>query len=188
MSTHAIAGVFAVGLACTAHAQIVSLGTFHGHQYLYDRGGYVSVDQARLAAQAAGAQLVSITSAAENDFLISAITPIANESLRLAWIGLSRPTPSVPFVWDSGEALAYDHWRPAGVGESWPEPTGETDSVFYVKLSGTLGPVPIGYWADVFHSSAEPFNAIYEIAVPGPSGAALAAVGLVVGCGRRRRA
>ena len=67
-----------------ANGTIVDLGAFGGHEYLYDTGSYLSFDTASLAAQALGAQLVSITSAAENNFLISKITPIASTQLRVA--------------------------------------------------------------------------------------------------------
>lgn len=154
-----------------AEAAIIDLGTFDGHEYFYDTGSFLSLSDARQAAQSGGFQLTSITSAVENDFLIKAITPIAETSLRTAWIGLSRPTVTDQFGWDSGEAFLYSNWRPAGVGPSFPEPTGETAGVFYVNNQNVN--IPIGFWADTFSVGTEPFNAIYESvpvlqSVPGP--------------------
>ena len=152
--------------AQSAQSQVIVLGTFHGHQYLYDTRPYVSFDAANQAAQALGAQLVSITSAAENNFLISTITPFATTQLRTAWIGLTRPTSADPFTWVSGQPFAYSNWRPAGVGLAFAEPTnteGETAGVFYVNdPNEPLGSIPVGYWADTFPAGSEAFNAIYE--------------------------
>jgi hypothetical protein len=154
----------AFGFVASAHAAIFDLGSFAGHQYFYDTSSFTSLDGARLSAQAQGGELASITSAAENNFLISTISPLAASNLRAAWIGLSRPTPADAFTWDSGETFAYDNWRPAGGSLPYPEPTGETATVFYVNDPAAA----IGYWADTFNSSAESFNAIYEV-VPEPA-------------------
>lgn len=174
----------ALGFAASAHAAVVDLGSFAGHKYFYDTGAFTSLEGARLGAQAAGGQLACITSAAENNFLISQISPLTAGNLRTAWIGLSRPTPADPFVWDSGETFAYDNWRPAGGILPYPEPTGETATVFYVNDPA----VAIGYWADTFSAGAESFNAIYEV-VPEPTAMSffgLAAIGWLT-INRRRR-
>jgi hypothetical protein len=86
----------ALGFASSGHAAVVDLGSFAGHRYFYDTGVFTSLDGARLGAQAAGGQLASITSAAENNFLILQISPLGAGNLRTAWIGLSRPTPADP--------------------------------------------------------------------------------------------
>ena len=176
-----------------AAATIIDLGTFDGHEYFYDTGSFFSLSDARQAAQAGGRELISITSSAENDFLITAITPIAGNSLRTAWIGLSRPTVADQFGWDSGEPFVYSNWRPAGVGLPFPEPTGETAGVFYVN--NPIPNVPLGYWGDTFSVGTEPFNAIYEFApvpvpVPEPSSLpllGLGAIGFLVHGGWRRK-
>jgi len=172
----------------SAEAAIINLGTFDGHEYFYDTGSFLSLSDARQAAQAGGVQLTSITSAVENDFLITAINPIAGTSLRTAWIGLSRPTVADQFGWDSGEAFIYSNWRPAGVGPSFPEPTGETAGVFYVNNQNLN--IPIGFWADTFSGGTEPFNAIYESvpvfpSVPGPL--PILGVGTAFMCSRNLR-
>ena len=154
----------AFGFAASVPAAVFDLGSFAGHQYFYDTGSFTSLDGARLGAQAHGAELVSITSAAENNFLVSTISPLAASNLRAVWIGLSRPTPADSFTWESGETFAYDNWRPAGGVLPYPEPTGETATVFYVNDPA----VAIGYWGDTFNSSAESFSAIYEV-VPEPT-------------------
>jgi hypothetical protein len=144
-------------------ASVVDLGTFNGHRYFYDTGSFYSFDAARQAAQAKpNCDLVSITSAAENDFLVNAITSMSNEAgnLRCAWIGLSRPTTADPWGWVSGEAVSYLNWRPAGVGFPWAEPTGDTAGTMYINAIGNT--IPLGLWGDTYYSGSEPFNAIYE--------------------------
>jgi Lectin C-type domain len=152
----------------SAHAAIIDLGTFGGHQYLYDTGSFLSFSAANLAGQAQGGQLVSITSAAESNFLIAAITPIASSQLRTAWIGLTRPSSADAFSWTTGESLTFTNWRLAGQGLSFGEPTntsGETAGVFYVNDPAVnVSGIPVGTWADTFPSGGEPFNAIYEVA------------------------
>jgi hypothetical protein len=142
---------------------IIDLGIFNGHQYFYDTGSFNSLDAARQAARAVpNRDLVSITSAAENDFLVTAITSMPNEAsnLRCAWIGLFRPTAADPWGWGSGEAASYLNWRPAGVGFSWAEPTGETAGTMYINAPGNT--IPLGLWADTYYTGSEAFNAIYE--------------------------
>jgi hypothetical protein len=155
-------------LSTQGHAAIIDLGTFGGHQYLYDTGSFLSVSAANLAGQALGGQLVSITSVAESNFLISAIIPIASAQLRTAWIGLTRPTSGSAFTWTTGESLTFTNWRLAGQGLSFGEPTntsGETAGVFYVNdPSVNVTGIPVGSWADTFATSTESFNAIYEVA------------------------
>jgi len=152
-----------------AEASVVYLGTFGGHQYYYDTGSFTSFDDARQAAQAVpNRDLVSITSEAENNFLATAIAamPNAGSNLRAAWIGLFRTTTSDPWVWVSGAAASYLNWRPAGVGHSWAEPTGETAGTMYINGENSI---PLGLWGDTYRSGGESFNAIYEVApVPIP--------------------
>ena len=109
--------VAAIGLP-PAKAQVIDLGTFGGHEYFYDTGSYFSFAGANLAAQTlVDGQLVSITSTAEENFLVSTIAPFAQTELYAAWIGLTRPTSADPYMWVSGESLVYSNWRPAGVGQ-----------------------------------------------------------------------
>jgi hypothetical protein len=68
--------------------------------------------------QAAGAHLVSIGSAEEQ----AAVAAISSNQDR--WMGLSRPTVSLPlvasYVWVTAEASTYAHWasgEPNGSGE-----------------------------------------------------------------------
>lgn len=145
-----------------AQASIVDLGTFGGHHYFYDTGSYYSFTDARVAAQASvGRDLVSITSAEENQFLAAAIASMPNKegNLRAAWIGLFRTAD--PWQWVSGDPVSYTNWRPGDVGHPWPEPTGEDAGVMYIN--GEAG-IPLGLWGDTWASGGEAFNAIQEAA------------------------
>ena len=145
-----------------AEADVVDLGIFNEHQYFYDTGSFYSFDEARQAARAVqGRDLVSITSAAENDFLATAIAsmPNAANNLRAAWIGLFRVATTDPWVWVSSEPVSYSNWRPAGVGYYFAEPTGETAGVMYINGENNI---PLGLWGDSYYAGYEAFNAIYE--------------------------
>ena len=180
-------------LATQARAAIIDLGTFGGHQYLYDTGSFLTVSAADLAGQVQGGQLVAINSVAESNFLISAITPIASSQLRTAWIGLTRPTSSDAFSWTNGEPLTFTNWRAAGQGLPFGEPTnnsGETAGVFYVNDPAVnVSSIPVGVWADTFPTGGEPFNAIYEVttSAPEPTSLLFLALGSSLTLVKRRR-
>ncbi len=63
---------------------------------------------ARDACGKLGAKFVSITSAAENAFLVNATGAISKEKW---WIGLNDRSSEGTFVWDSGEAVTYKNWH-----------------------------------------------------------------------------
>jgi hypothetical protein len=80
---------------------------FQGHCY-FPTTARTNWTAASMACQAAGAHLVTITSAEEQ----AAVAPIVGTQDR--WIGLSRPQNSLPFagsfVWVTAEPVMYTHW------------------------------------------------------------------------------
>ena len=91
------------GTSCTptAIAGFEAIGDFEGSLY------YISTNplpwtQAKTASENAGGNLVSIESAAENDFIFSNINDIVH-------IGLTDADTEGNFVWSDGTALTYDN-------------------------------------------------------------------------------
>jgi hypothetical protein len=82
-------------------------GTFNGHGYYQSSGKYTQPD-ARAAAANAGGHLITITSAAENSFVVSNL----NQTNNYAWIGLVNTGRVGSFAWVTGEALSYTNWLP----------------------------------------------------------------------------
>lgn len=166
----AIVSILGPGLVpCSAES--IKLGKFQGKTYFYDTGSYSSIGQARNAAFKAGRVLASIGSADENNFLISKITPLANRSLRAAWVGLTQ-TSANQFSGENNESTTYANWRPAGTGFDFAEPTTsdsapETAIVLYINdATAPLGLISLGLWADTYPSGSEGFNAIQESEQP----------------------
>ncbi len=82
--------------------QFTSLGSFNGNDYFMS-DNIATWPVASAAAIAEGGHLVSIESAAENEFLRSQIGTL------IPYIGLSDKDVEGVFAWDNGEALVYDN-------------------------------------------------------------------------------
>jgi hypothetical protein len=114
-----------------------------GHYYQLVTGSY-TWDQARVTAAAQTmsglpGHLATITSAAEQDFIVNGFT---GEALRHAWIGGFQPAGSLEpdggWQWITGEPWSYTHWNP---GE--PNNAGNENAVHFAGV-----PLMAGYWND----------------------------------------
>jgi hypothetical protein len=164
----AVLSAFALGTGFTGRAELTYLGAYGTSEYWYESAS-TDFPAAQAAAAELGGKLVSITSEAESDFLIEALTRLLlpNNPPRAAYIGLFRQSQSAPWQWESGEAVDYTNWRLEWEGGlRFPEPTEgrfgvpELAAVMYVYDSG----IPVGRWADVYGTvGADSFPAIYEV-------------------------
>src|SRR5262245_19112000 len=99
-----------------------------GNGHIYDPipvPAGITWQQAREAALLRGGDLVSITSEAENNFVLGLVDspeywyPNMGSGNTGPWIGAFRADGASPFTWVSGEPLSYTKWRegyPAGSG------------------------------------------------------------------------
>ena len=105
----------------------------------------ITWSDARLAAVAQGADLVSITTPAENTFVFSLVNdpalfiPEVDTPAGLGpWIGLWKPAGT--WVWTDGTPLGYDNWAPG-------EPNGVGGVEFRGHFFGPTG-TPTPQWND----------------------------------------
>lgn len=129
----------------------------------------VTWEEARDLAVSRGGHLVTLTSAAENAFVLSLV---ANQSAYWQnsyggpWLGAYQPNPNGPadlgWVWVTGEAWEYTNWLPGEPGDQgWQ---GGVES--YLQF-GNLS----GRWNDFTNEGNATYSYIVEYPVPTPSGA-----------------
>jgi hypothetical protein len=132
---------------------------------------------AKLTAEAAGGQLATIASAAENAFVFSLIDdPLFWNSYSGPWLGGTQPPgspePAGNWQWLTGEPFSYTNWS---VGQ--PNNTGEIkneDSLHFWRLSLS---VHSSYWNDIAGGSVSyrPVGYVVEI-IPEPDTLILASL------------
>lgn len=133
--------------------------------------------------------LASITSAAENNFLINTVAPLASDGPQIqVWIGgyqpPGSPEPAGNWVWTSGEQWTYSNFAP---GQPNNDGGTENYAALYVKPN-IFG--AIGQWADAPDGVGAYYLVEYAAPVPVPPavwlfGSALAGF---VGFGRAKSA
>ena len=152
----------------------------NGNTYdIFTYEGSLTWDQASLMAQDMGGHLVTITSAAENDFVSALVADQGFGNRERYWLGGYQPFPNGDenvWAWVTGEAWDYTNWAPGepnnGVGGTqhwlhyWPD---------------------VGLWDDM-ENRAVMDGFVIEYAVPEPASLALLGMGLLgIGVSRRRR-
>jgi len=123
-------------------------GSGHWYEAMVLAGNGMNWVSARSAAQARGADLVSLESASEAAFA----TPLVNTNLySVAWIGLFQQSsacePSCGWTWVSGASLSDQSWgvgEPNNAGGSY----GDEDHAVIMGVGWGCGPSCYGKWAD----------------------------------------
>jgi hypothetical protein len=156
LSSPLVALAFAGALTSTASAQAGWTqwsGNGHYYQAVYTPQG-VTWQEARDKAIAAGADLATITSAAENAFVFSLVsnpvywTQPQSGVVRILgpWLGGFQPPgsgePNGSWTWVSGEPWGYTNWSPGEPNKF--NGTQEDNLQFF-----TLGTTPAGRWNDL---------------------------------------
>lgn len=98
----------------------------NGHRYLVVRASApISWTEARVAAEALGGHLATVTSSSENDFIFSLVsrdrTAWGPTGTRGPWLGGVRPSKGAAWTWITGEPFTYESWfagEPNNVGDA----------------------------------------------------------------------
>jgi hypothetical protein len=170
---------------------VSSGGNGHSYEVIAAPAG-ISWDNARSAALAAGGDLASITSAAENSFVFALTDSNAYWYLydgHIAigpWLGgrqVGGPEPAGGWTWSNGDAFAYTNWAPGQ-----PDNTSGEDRLHFHVIDGTptgRGPT----WNDLQNNGGVLPHAYVVEFIPEPSGVMIVlGAAAVMGLARRRRA
>jgi len=116
-------GLFLVGMVGTVSAALISSGTYNGHEYQIWGDEGVGWADAQTNAQALGAtwDLAAITSAEEQNFLLT-LLPVTSDRDQF-WLGgyQAPPDPSNPggnWNWVTGDVWGYTNWG-SGQPDDW---------------------------------------------------------------------
>ncbi|CCO24617.1 lectin-like protein [Maridesulfovibrio hydrothermalis] len=105
--------ISAILLILSAIPAIASTFTFGNSEYILVQTSGISWDEARIAAEAAGGHLATITSIEENNFFKSNVFKDANKAY---WLGAyqtgdeDRQNPTANWQWITGEEWTYTDW------------------------------------------------------------------------------
>ena len=118
-------------------------GNAHFYEQVYVPAG-ILWDPARQAAQQAGGDLVTITSAAEQDFVFRLLAGFAGHD-RQRWLGgfqpPGSPEPDGGWQWVTGESFVYENWSPSSPNNDWRGIGQDEDRTVY-------GTNDFGWWDD----------------------------------------
>jgi uncharacterized delta-60 repeat protein len=172
------AGFYPDGRPYDGEGSLTLLGTFGVHGYYRSSDAYQSYSwtQANQIATSVRGHLTTITSEAENDFILSRVQSIGYFS----WLGLRRgPTQ---FFWITSESLSYTNWGPEDPNNGGSTTTIAEPYVFMYEGSGK--------WHDLIDFRL-PFQVEYEKApirwsqISGPTNASSLGVGVYPVCYER---
>src|SRR5205085_1884189 len=115
--------------------------TFGGHNYYVTRSTMTAY-AAEALAQSMGGHLVTITSAAENQFIINLILAETGANTA-AWIGLNDFDEEGVYRWLSGEPLSYLNWL-----------AGNPSNSNGLEDFGEINATTVGTWNDINGTAA----------------------------------
>ena len=155
----------------------------NGHYYGLTTGGPTSWTAAEAEAATHGGHLVSITSAAEQNFILN--TFLSGPDLRrILWIGLNDAATEGRYVWSDGSPLGYTNWQRG-------EPNNFRGNEDYAAINWSTGqgrPDAVrGSWNDTpldgsnnAGTQPQPYLGLMEFAVPPPGPVTTLTLGVAV--------
>jgi hypothetical protein len=123
-------------------------GNGHWYQIVRDKTDWVTADS---RARSRGANLVTITSDSEEQFIIKTFL-IGNDLLAVFWIGCTDQAVEDTFVWVTGESFSYTHWK-SGEPNGWD---GEGEDYCCINWNAVRG--PIGEWNDALVNGTKGYD------------------------------
>ncbi len=116
-------------------------GTLNGHEYIVYKDS-LTATEARMK-EADGWHLATITSADENNFIMSLIKKISNQPEGY-WFGANDNQYEGHFRWETGEPFVYSQW-PDGQPDNKDGSTGGPENYFGIWTSGIWNDFPESY-------------------------------------------
>ena len=118
--------------------------SFEGHCYSLQTKG-MSWDSAKEQCKARNANLVSVLSEDESNFIIDSIDLVIRNTTKCIWTGGKKMYDSNTWVWDDGSVYDYTNWNP-GEPSNW----------------GPENPQCICYWRGGYRWNDRPCTSWYE--------------------------
>ena len=150
-----MAGVVLAGLfAITSRAEADTGPIFNpanGHSYeAISVSGGINWDDAKAAAEALGGHLATLTSAAENQFIVDNFSEaFGGPTEAFYWLGAEQPDLGSPaadgWEWVTGEPFSFTNWSTSDGGQ--PSDGGGAEDALQIWHS------PLGAWNDQFRVS-----------------------------------
>ena len=148
---------FVVGLAVVIASTTAACGegdskgtvwNGNGHTYSINRSKG-TWEAAQASAAASGGHLVTITSADEEQFIVSTFLT-GDDQLAVFWMGCSDKAVEDTFVWVTGEPFSYTNWK-SGEPNGWD---GEGEDYCCINWNAVRGD-PLGQWNDTLDSGLD---------------------------------
>jgi len=124
---------------------------WNGHTYSINRTKGTWED-AQAAAAASGSHLVTITSADEEQFIVSRFLT-GDDKLTVFWMGCTDKAVEDTFVWVTGEPFSYTNWK-SGEPNGWD---GEGEDYCCINWNAVRGD-PAGQWNDTLNPGSTGYD------------------------------
>jgi len=123
-------------------------GNDHWYKIVRNKTDWVSADA---SAKLNGTHLVTITSAGEEQFIVSTFLT-GGDQLAVLWMGCTDQAVENTFVWGTGENFSYTNWK-SGEPNGWD---GAGEDYCCINWNAVRG--PIGEWNDALVAGTQGYD------------------------------